>query len=104
MKNSQIVLRGLAHALGVVAYVSLVAFMIFNGEHLFNNEPNFLIPVFMLLLFVVSALITSSLVLGMPIHLYLSNRKLDAFRLLSATTLWLVICIAIVLIVSLLTQ
>jgi hypothetical protein len=45
----------------------------------------------MLLLFIISASVTGLLVLGKPIHLYLSGLKKEAFVLLFATTGWLVL-------------
>ena len=99
MKKSEYLLKSLINALGTFLYVSLVAWLLFNGEHAFDNNPSFLIPVFMLLLFIISASITSLLVLGKPIHLYLNGLKKEAFILLFATLAWLVIFIAIVIIV-----
>jgi hypothetical protein len=97
MKKSEYLLKSLINALGVLVYVSIVAWLLFNGEHIFDDKPSFLIPVFMLLLFIISASITSLLVLGKPIHLYLSGLKKEAFTLLFTTLAWLVLFIAIVI-------
>jgi len=73
--------------------------VIFHSEQLFGakaQEPNFLIPVMMLLLFIVSACITGGLVLGRPLHLYLSGLKKEAFTLLFSTIGWLVLFLALV--------
>jgi hypothetical protein len=97
MKKSEYILKSFINALGVFIYVSIVAWLLFNGEHVFDNKPSFLIPLFMLLLFIISASITSLLVLGKPIHLYLSGFKKEAFTLLFATLIWLAIFVGIVI-------
>ena len=79
-------------ATGVFIYVTAVSWLLSNAEHFFGNvpEPNFLIPVFMLLLFVVSATVTGSLVLGKPLLMYLDGQKKEAVKLLFLTLGWLV--------------
>ena len=69
----------------------------FNGEKFFGKADNFLMPVAMLLLFVLSAAITGALVLGKPILLYLDNKKEDALKLFGWTLGWLAIIVIIVL-------
>jgi hypothetical protein len=101
MKKSEYILKSLINAVGVLIYVSIVAWLLFNGEHVFDNKPSFLIPLFMLLLFIISASITSLLVLGKPIHLYLSGFKKEALTLLFATLIWLAIFVGIVITVLL---
>jgi len=98
MKKSEYILKSLINALGVFVYVAIVAWLLFNGEHAFDDKPSFLIPVFMLLLFIISASVTSLLVLGKPIHLYLSGFKKEAFTLLFATLAWLILFVIIVMI------
>jgi len=75
------------NALGTVAYIALVATFFANANSLFGDkaEGTVLIPMAMLLLFVVSASITGSLVLGRPILWYLDGKKKDAVALLMAT-------------------
>ncbi len=97
MKKSEYLLKSLINALGVLVYVSIVAWLLFNGEHIFDDKPSFLIPVFMLLLFIISASITGLLVLGKPVHLYLSGLKKEAFTLLFTTLAWLILFIVIVI-------
>ena len=53
----------------------------------------------MLLLFVVSATITDLLVLGKPIYLYLEGKKKEAFTLLIATLVWLILFLFLVAVV-----
>ena len=91
MKKHNLILRSFANAGGTVLYICAVALFFSNAEKIFGNEKSFLIPVFMLLLFVISASITGLLVLGKPIHLYLSGSKKEAVVLLIATLGWMVI-------------
>lgn len=102
MKKTDYLLKGFMSAAGVFAYVSLVAWLGFNNQMLFGKQANFLGPLFMLLLFVISASITGLLVLGKPIHLYLSGFKKEAFVLLFTTLAWLAFFIVAVAIVLLL--
>jgi len=94
MKKSNYIIRGFLSAAGVLTYVATIMWALFNAEKVFGKqfpEPNFLIPVMMLLLFIVSACITGALVLGKPIHLYLSGLKKEAVVLLFSTVTWLVV-------------
>lgn len=83
--------RSLIHAAGVFMYVTGVAWFMSHGESIFGEVESFLVPVFMLLLFVISASITGLLVLGKPIQLYLDGQKREAFTFLFATLAWLII-------------
>lgn len=102
MKNTSNLFKGFLSAAGVLVYVCVVGLLLFYAEDIFGKaSPSFVIPMFMMLLFVVSALITGLLVLGMPIHLYLSGSKKEAFKLLFITLVWLaffLILVALVLI------
>jgi hypothetical protein len=94
----QTISKSFPYAAGAFAYVFLIALFFSNAERLFGavKEPNFLIPVFMLLLFVISAAVTGLLVLGKPVHLYLSGHKKEAFVFLSAILGWLAVFLLIV--------
>ena len=97
MDTNKYIVRSFLNALGVFVYVSLVAVMMFNIEHIFGNKPdNFLAPVFMLLLFIISASVTGLLVLGKPIYLLTKGLKKEAATLLFATIAWLVAFLLIV--------
>lgn len=104
MKPSDYILKSFVNAAGVFIYVSAVAWLGFNSKNIFGNgDPDsFLAPLFVLLLFVISTSITGLLVLGKPIHLYLSNLKKEAFILLFATLAWLVFFLLAVVTVLLL--
>ena len=87
---------------GVFIYVAAVAWLGFNSKTIFGKvEDNFLAPVFVLLLFVISASITGLLVLGKPIHLYFGGLKREAFILLFSTLGWLVLFLIAVVVVLL---
>ena len=96
MKKSTILFHGLLHAVGVLAYIVGVVAIMSNAEKVFKDTPDFMAGIFMLTLFVVSACITSSLVLGRPIYMYLEGNKHSAVLLLGATVLWLVVLLMIV--------
>jgi hypothetical protein len=91
MKKIEYILRSFLSALGVLAYIALVALLMFNGQTIFGDGKNIIIPIFMLTLFVVSATITGSLVLGKPILLFLENFKKEALILFFSTLGWLVV-------------
>jgi len=102
MKRSDYIWKSFRNAAGVLVYVSAVAGLMFRGEDIFGGEDTFLIPVFMLLLFIVSATLTGLMVLANPIQIYLNGQRKDALFLLFATLGWLVIFLAVIIAVFLL--
>lgn len=93
-----IVKYAVMNALATTAYIALLALGFFYAPRIFTVEPSPIIPVVMLLLFVLSAAVTGSLVLGRPILWYLDGRKAEAFRLF-VYTLGSLLCILIVAVV-----
>ena len=86
MNNNYLVKLGIGNALGTVLYIFLISQIVIHGEQLFGKvENNFLSPMLFLLLFVFSALVTGSLVLGKPIMMYIDGQKKEAVRLLIYT-------------------
>lgn len=83
--------QSLGHAAAVLAYVAGVAWFMSHGKEIFGPEEpkNFLIPVGMLLLFIFSASVTGTLVLGRPILLYLNGQKSEAARFFVYTLAWI---------------
>ncbi len=81
MKDSKLILSGFLQAVGVAAYVTIIATIMQNGEKIFGQMKNFLGPVAFLLLFVLSAAITGTLTLGRAILWYLDGRKTEAVKL-----------------------
>lgn len=100
MTPSQYISKSLLGALGVFAYISLLVAGMASADSIFGNKPEliapYIIPVFMLMLFVISATVTGLLVLYKPITLYLEGMKKEAFTLLLSTVGWLVLFLAIV--------
>ena len=102
MKKSDYFLKSLVSAAGVLLYSSAVAWLMFNAHKIFGKPTNFLMPLFILLLFVISASITGLLVLGRPIHLYMNDLKKEAFTLLFSTLAWLIFFAFLVVLILLL--
>lgn len=102
--NKDIIKYALINAGATTAYILFVVFLLFTGEGLFGSvepEDNFLIPVIMLMLFVVSATITASTVLGRSVLWYLDGRKKEALMLLAYTLSFLVIILFFIILVIL---
>jgi uncharacterized protein YybS (DUF2232 family) len=91
MKKSKIALWSLFHSLGVLIYISAVASIMNHGNQWFGKEDKFLTPVAVLMLFVLSAAITGSLVLAKPVLLYLDGQKSDATKFFLWTLGWMLI-------------
>ena len=95
MHQSRYIMWSFVHAVGVLLYVAAVAWFGFHSNSIFGGtKDSFLAPLFVLLLFVISALTTGLLVLGRPIQLYLNGLKKEAWTMLFATALWLVMMLA----------
>ena len=74
------VTHSLGHAVLVLAYVSLVASIMNHGNTWFGPKDTAWTPVAMLMLFVLSAAITGSLVLGRPVMMFLDGQKKEAVK------------------------
>ncbi len=78
--------RALINALGTAVYILLLASFMFFLESSFSDQKDTpLTVVSALLLFVCSAAITSFLVFGKPVMLYLDGKKKEALTLLGYT-------------------
>lgn len=91
MKKIDYLIKSFINAGSVFIYVSAVAWLGFNNQIIFGKTPSFLMPLFILLLFILSASITGLLVLGKPVHLYLGGFKKESIILLFSTLAWLVL-------------
>src|SRR4029078_4535362 len=96
MKTTKYIARSFLNALGVLIYISCIAVLGFNSNHLFGAKDNVLMPIFVLLLFVISASVTGLLVLGKPVLLYVNGLKKEAITLLLSTIVWLVLFLVVV--------
>lgn len=104
MKQSALITRGVLHALGLLAYVAGVAWVMSNAERWIEPAPEITKGMAFLTLFVLSAAITGTLVLGKPILLFLSGQKKDALTLFGATIVSIVILLAILFVILSLMQ
>lgn len=86
MKKAKLSSIGLLQALGVTAYCFLVGLFIWNANNFFADRPGFMNIVFVLVLLVVSAGITGSIVFGYPAYLALKQKIKEAL-LVSVYTL-----------------
>lgn len=98
MKSKKIYQWAALDALGTALYILLVGAFMNNASKIFGEVDNKLIsPAVFLLIFILSALITGSLVLGRPVMLYLDGQKKEGIKLLLFTG----ICLFIVLLIFL---
>ena len=102
MKQTKLIFTGFLDALGVAVYVVVISLILGQGEKIFGKMDNFLGPVALLLLLVLSAAITGALTLGRPILLYLQGRKREAIKLFLYTLGWLFLMTLLVFIVQVL--
>ncbi|HPX64761.1 MAG TPA: hypothetical protein PLP70_01695 [bacterium] len=92
MKKSNLAVSGLLNAFLAVAYISLVAVIMSNGDKIFGSGPDtFVAPIIFLLIFVISAAVTGYLIIGRPALLYLDNQKSEARKLFKFTVLFLIL-------------
>ena len=104
MKKSRLFLTGLYQSLGLIAYVMMVVFLLNWLSSTFGNKTVGNSPLFIaifLLVFVLSALITGSIVLAYPIILFTRKMFKEAWWVLIFTVLWIIFYVIIFLTVSL---
>lgn len=83
--DKTIVKRALINALATAAYVTVIGLFMANANTFFGREDKFLTPVVVLLLLVLSAAVTGSLLFGQPAMWYVDGKKKPALQLLGAT-------------------
>lgn len=98
--SKKIFFWSLANAAGTLLYVFLVTLVMRDGEKIFGKMDNGVGPVAFLLLFVLSASITATLILGRPIWWYLAGDKKDSVKLFGATLAWLAVFLLIFILSS----
>ena len=99
---NKLISRSLLNALGTIAYVSVIATIMQNGQKIFGDMNQTTGPIAFLTLFVLSASVTGGLVLGKPVLMYLNNEKSGAIKLFIYTLAWLAVAVIILLTVSIL--
>ncbi len=77
------------HAVLVVGYVSIVAWVMQHAQAWFKHGKTVLTLIVFLLLFVFSAAVVGTLVLGRPVLLYAEGQKKEALQFFGFTLLWL---------------
>ncbi len=95
--SKKIITSGLYCALGTAAYIALVALLMSNANNIFGKMPGVMAFIPFLLLFVVSAAITGSLVLGKPLMMYIDGSRKEAVKLFLTTISWLIVLLVIFL-------
>lgn len=100
MAKNKILLWSLADAFGVLVYIVLVALFMNSAEKVFPRMNEILGPIVILLLFVLSAAVTGSLVLGRPVLAYLDGSKKEATIMFLYTLGWLLLFLILFLTVN----
>ena len=98
MKNTKTIKCALLNAVGVVAYVMLIGWVMATMGRIAAPMEEFWGPVAFLLLFVLSATIVGALVLGRPILLYLDGEKKEALRTFFYTLGFLLLAAVIIIV------
>lgn len=83
--------QGFLQALGVTFYCSLIGGLMWKGEDIFGKMDGFAGPVFFLLLFSVSVLISAILVFYNPYKLFIKGKAKAALNVVIATAVWLLV-------------
>ncbi len=80
---------GFLQASGLVTYILIVSVFLSNVDNIFHkNIGEYMAPILMLLLFIISAVISSSIVLGRAGILFWEKKYKEAFTLLAWTIGW----------------
>jgi hypothetical protein len=99
MKEPKPIWHSLGHVVLVAVYTSLVAQIMSNGSKWFGKQDTAWTPVAVLMLFVLSAAVTGTLVLGRPILMYLDGKKKEALQFFGYTVGWLFISTLVVFVI-----
>ncbi len=89
--NNKVLKIAALNAFGTTAYIATVVSLIFYAPKTIDEKATVFLPMAMLLLFVISASITGSLVFGRPILWYMDGKKKEAIALLIATLAFLAV-------------
>jgi hypothetical protein len=85
-------------ATGLVFYCGLVGLIMWQGNSWFGPATNFLGPVLLLVLFVISALACALIGLGYPLILFWDEKKTkDALKLVTYTVAWLALYLFLII-------
>ena len=89
MINKKIILWSFVNSFAALIYVSAVALLMTNAEKFSGQPKNIVTPIAFLLLFVLSAAITGSLILGRPVFMYANGDKKGSVVMFATTLGWL---------------
>lgn len=84
-------LLSLLQAAGLAIYCGAVATLMLNLPRLFGQRPGVAGVAFLLVLFVVSAMVSASMVLGYPAYLVMKGRIREGVHVVAWTAGWLVV-------------
>lgn len=94
--------EALRNSLFTALYIAFIgSSMYFISTFKIGNDNTFLAPIAFLLLFVLSAAITSFLVFGKPAQLYIDGKKKEAISLLTSTIAYLAIFTVVIFVLLL---
>ena len=79
---------GFVQASGLFFYILLITLFMNSANPLFQEEDSMLAPLIFIMLFVISAVISASIVLGRAGYLFWEKRYAEAFGLLRWTISW----------------
>lgn len=90
MKKGNSTLISFLQALGLSAYIFLVASFIWNAEKLVGKMNNFMGPLLLLSIFVLSAMTCGLIVFSYPAYLFWEKKKVkQSLKLVAMTAGWL---------------
>jgi len=104
VKNFSLPFLAFLQATGLVVYIGLVSLIFLYGNQIFGKMNNYLGPILFLLIFVLSAIISSLLVLGRAGFLFWEKRYKEAFPLLFWTIGWISFYLILIFLLILLTK
>lgn len=98
MTKSKLIKISLLNSILAALHVSAVALLMSNGQKLFGHNNNVFSGIAILLLFVISAAVMGSLILGRPVLMYLDELKKEALKLFYLTVAWLALIATLIFI------
>lgn len=83
--DKRIFKRAVVNSLATTLYVTVVGLFMSHADSIFGKQDKTLTPVVVLMLLVLSAAVTGSLVFGQPAMWYVDGKKKEALQLLGVT-------------------
>jgi uncharacterized membrane protein len=100
----KLIAQGFLLALGEGAYIALVALVMRYAATIVPKDPSILGFTTFITIFVLSAAVTGSLIIGKPILLYLDGKKKEAVTLFAFILGWLFVSLLILFLIITLTR